>query len=72
MTVRDIKTRQTAPLAIPTGLSSQTKIAGLITFAGISLTMLLIGMERAMADSTVTRTMLQVEHVTIKTTKKFD
>ena len=70
MTVRDIKTRQTAPLAIPTGLSSQTKIAGLITFAGILLTMLLIGMERAMADSTVTRTMLQVEHVTIKTTKK--
>jgi uncharacterized protein (DUF302 family) len=70
VTVRDIKTRQTAPLAIPTGLSSQTKIAGLITFAGILLTMLLIGMERAMADSTVTRTMLQVEHVTIKTTKK--
>ena len=40
-------------------------------FAGFSLTILLAGMERAMADSTVTRRVLQVEHITIKTPKKF-
>ena len=62
---------QTAPLATPTGLSSRTKIARLIMLAGFSLTMLLTGMERAMADFTVARRVLQVEHITIKTTKKF-
>jgi uncharacterized protein (DUF302 family) len=67
--VRDVKTRQAAPLAAPTGLSSRTKIAGLITLAGFSLTMLLTGIERAMADSTVARRVLQVEHITIKTNK---
>src|SRR5580704_16041342 len=34
--------------------------------------MLLTGMERAMADFTLTRSVLQVERVTLKTTKKFD
>ena len=71
MRVRDVKTRQIAPLATPTGLSSRTKIAGLITLAGFSLTMLLTGMERAMANSTDARRVVQVEHITIKTTKKF-
>src|ERR1700730_8474928 len=33
--------------------------------------MLLTGMERLMADATVARRVLQVEHITIKTTKKF-
>jgi uncharacterized protein (DUF302 family) len=36
-----------------------------------SLTMLLGGMERAMADATVTQRVLQVEHITMKTTKRF-
>jgi uncharacterized protein (DUF302 family) len=40
-------------------------------FVGFSLTILLAGMERAMADSTVTRRVLQVEHITIRTPKKF-
>ena len=95
MTVRDVKTRKTAPLAAPTGLMSdavlkinsalnalldmqsnqgeirRSNIAGLITFAGFSLAILLTGMERAMANSTVTRRVLQVEHITMKTTKKF-
>jgi hypothetical protein len=35
------------------------------------LTMLLIGMERTMADSTATQRVLQVEHITMKTTRKF-
>jgi uncharacterized protein (DUF302 family) len=39
--------------------------------AGFSLALLPIGMERAMADATVTARVLQVEHITIKTTKKF-
>ena len=50
MTVRDVQTRQTTPLATPTGLSSRTNIAGLIALAGFTLTMLLTGTERAMAD----------------------
>src|SRR6202162_903845 len=33
--------------------------------------MLLTGMERAMADSAVTQRVLQVEHITMKTTRKF-
>ena len=53
------------------GESSRPKIAGLITLAAFSLTMLLTVMERAVADSTVARRVLQVEHITIKTTKKF-
>jgi hypothetical protein len=40
--------------------------------ADFSSTMLLTGMERAMPDSTLTRSVLQVERVTLKTTKKFD
>jgi hypothetical protein len=42
-----------------------------MTLPGFSLTMLLTGMERAMTDSTVAGRILQVEHITIKTTKKF-
>jgi uncharacterized protein (DUF302 family) len=49
----------------------RSKPAGLIILVGFSLTMLMTGMERAMADSTVTRRALQVEHITLKTTKKF-
>src|SRR5271154_5571478 len=44
---------------------------GLIMFVGLSLTVLLTGMERTMADSAVTQRVLQVEHITMKTTKKF-
>jgi hypothetical protein len=33
--------------------------------------MLLTGMERTMADFTATQRVLQVEHITMKTTKKF-
>jgi uncharacterized protein (DUF302 family) len=69
--VRDVKKRKNAPLATPPDLSGRTKIAGLITLASFSLTMLLTGMERVMADATVARRVLQVEHITIKTTKKF-
>jgi hypothetical protein len=47
----------------------RSKSAGLIVLVG--LTMLLTGMERTMADSAVTRRVLQVEHITMKTTKKF-
>ena len=42
---------------------------GLIMLVG--LTMLLTGMEKTMADSAVTQRLLQVEHITMKTTKKF-
>ena len=48
----------------------RAKLAGLIMLLGLSLTMPLTGMERAMADSAVTRRVLQVEHMTMKTTKK--
>jgi uncharacterized protein (DUF302 family) len=56
-------------------LSNQSKIrrskpAGLI-IVGFSLTMLLTGMASALADVAVTQRVLQVEHVTMKTTKKF-
>ena len=71
MPVRDVKKRKNAPLATPPDLSGRTKIAGLITLARFSLTMLLTGMERVMADATVARRVLQVKHITIKTTKKF-
>ena len=71
MPVRDVKKRKNAPLATPPDLSGRTKIAGLITLASFSLTILLTGMERLMADATVARRVLQVEHITIKTTKKF-
>jgi uncharacterized protein (DUF302 family) len=49
----------------------QLKMIGLITVASVSSALLLAAMERAMADSTVARRVLQVEHVTIKTSKKF-
>jgi uncharacterized protein (DUF302 family) len=49
----------------------RSKAAALIMLAGLSLTMLLSGMDRAMADSTVARRVLQVEHITLKTPKKF-
>jgi uncharacterized protein (DUF302 family) len=49
----------------------RSKPAGLIVFVGLSLTVLLTGMEKTMADSVVTRRVLQVEHITMKTTKKF-
>jgi Domain of unknown function DUF302 len=69
--VRDVRKRKNALLATPPDLSGRTKIAGLITLAGFSLTMLLTGMEGVMADTIVARRVLQVEHITIKTTKKF-
>ena len=47
----------------------RSKPAGLIMLVG--LTILLTGMERTMADSAVTQRVLQVEHITMKTTKKF-
>ena len=55
-------------------LSNQSEICrsrafGLIMLVG--LTILLTGMERTMADSAVTQRVLQVEHITMKTTKKF-
>jgi hypothetical protein len=55
-------------------LSNQSEIrrskpAGLIILMG--LTMLLTGMERTMPDTAVTQRVLQVEHITMKTTKKF-
>jgi Domain of unknown function DUF302 len=56
--------------AMPSNLSKFRRLqtAALIV-AG--LTMMLTGMERAMADSTVTQRVLQVEHITIKTPKGF-
>jgi uncharacterized protein (DUF302 family) len=42
-----------------------------IVFAGFCLAALPAGVERAMAETTVTRRELPVEHVTMKTTKKF-
>jgi hypothetical protein len=47
------------------------KVATLITLADVALTILPAGMERAMADATVTQRVLQVEHIVMKTTKKF-
>jgi hypothetical protein len=47
------------------------KAAVLIMVASFSLTMLPTRMERAMADSTITRRTLQVEHIKIDSTKKF-
>jgi uncharacterized protein (DUF302 family) len=49
----------------------RAKTAALIVLAGLSLPMLMTGIESAAADSTVTRRVLQVEHITLKTTKKF-
>jgi hypothetical protein len=49
----------------------RSKPAGLIMFVGFSLLMLPTGMERGMADSAVTQRVLQVDHITMKTTKKF-
>jgi hypothetical protein len=49
----------------------RSKPARLIMFVGLSLPALLTGMERTMADSLVTQRVLQVEHITMKTTKKF-
>jgi len=47
----------------------QSKPAGLIMLVG--LTILLTGMEKTMADPAVTQRVLQVEHITMTTTKKF-
>jgi uncharacterized protein (DUF302 family) len=49
----------------------RAKAAALIMLVGFTLTIQLTGVDRAMADSTVTRRVLQVEHITMKTTKKF-
>jgi uncharacterized protein (DUF302 family) len=56
--------------AMPSNLSKirQLQTAALI-LAG--LTMLLTGLEKAMADSTITQRALQVEHITMKTPKGF-
>jgi uncharacterized protein (DUF302 family) len=51
--------------------SRRSKPAGLVMFVGFSLIVLLTGMERAVADSAVAKRVLQVEHITMKTTKKF-
>jgi uncharacterized protein (DUF302 family) len=48
----------------------RSKPAGLIRFVGVFLTVLLTGMEGTMADSVITQRVLQVEHITMKTTKK--
>jgi uncharacterized protein (DUF302 family) len=85
VTVRDVKARQTASAPVGSQNSTSTypksgcranqseirrsQPAGLIMLVG--LTMLLTGMERTMADSAVTQRVLQVEHITMKTTKKF-
>jgi uncharacterized protein (DUF302 family) len=47
----------------------RSKPAGLIMLVG--LTILLTGMEKTMADPAVTQRVLQVEHITMTTTKKF-
>jgi Domain of unknown function DUF302 len=52
------------------GHSRISKATLLITLASFTL-MMLTGMEAAMADSTVTRQVLQVEHVKIDSTKTF-
>jgi uncharacterized protein (DUF302 family) len=49
----------------------RSKIAALVTSAVLSLTMLPTGMEKAMADPTVTRRVLPVEHIKMETTAKF-
>jgi hypothetical protein len=43
----------------------------LLTLAGCSLILLFAGMETTMADPSLTRQVLQVEHIKIETTKKF-
>src|SRR5580658_6785009 len=43
----------------------------LAALAACSLILLFTGTERSMADPTLTRQMLQVEHIKIETTKKF-
>jgi hypothetical protein len=48
----------------------RSKITALMTSAVLSLMMLATRMERVMADSTVMRRVLQVEHITIKNGKK--
>jgi uncharacterized protein (DUF302 family) len=47
------------------------KVAALITLATFALAILPAAMERAMADVSVTQRVLQVEHITMKTAKKF-
>jgi hypothetical protein len=49
----------------------RSKIAAHVASAVLSLMMLSAGMERAMADATVTERVLRVEHMKIETTKKF-
>src|ERR1700691_6074891 len=43
----------------------------LVAQAGCSLILLFASMERTMADPTLTRQVVQVEHIKIETTKKF-
>src|SRR6202167_1371161 len=43
----------------------------LLTLAACSLILLFAGMERSMANPSLTRQVLQVEHIKIETTKKF-
>ena len=43
----------------------------LLTLAACSLILLFAGMERSMADPSLTRQVVQVEHIKIETTKKF-
>lgn len=53
--------------------SNLKEVSRLLTLALIlaGLTMMLTGLERAMADSTITQRVLQVDHITMKTTKRF-
>jgi uncharacterized protein (DUF302 family) len=53
--------------------SNLKEVSRLLTLALIlaGLTMTLTGLERAMADSTITQRVLQVDHITMKTTKRF-
>ena len=66
----------TAPTKIVDTGEVKAKNAGrtsrtLLTLAACSLILLFAGMERSMADPSLTRQVVQVEHIKIETTKKF-
>jgi uncharacterized protein (DUF302 family) len=67
---RDGGLREAAISLDTVGQSHISKAAPLISLASFTL-MMLTGMEAAMADSTVTRQVLQVEHVKIDSAKTF-
>jgi len=49
----------------------RSKLVASATLAMVSFAILCMGMEKAVADSTVTRRMFQVEHIKMATSKKF-